>query len=473
MDKHKRPPLRRSAAPAAANACASAHDLKVTLGSVARTGPTSGGELFVWAPTFATNPHVLLIGMSGAGKTHRIRVLANSILQCAESTVIVVDPHGDTIVDGEERIRFNEQSPFGLNPLAVDPDQEAGGVRVQIENFLDGLEASSRAFGDKQRSLCRNTLEKYYASFGMTRYDPETWHVEVGDPQPTLAGFLEFAREDMRREQLKLNEPAYAALNELKKAMRAFKPIAQGKVKTDIDKARSKAMETYVAHLEDIVEGRADDVILESYNPDVYASVVDRIATLEATGLFKSVPPPFGNARVRVYDISKVRDREQRMFGEVLFEQILRSLKVRGERDSPDTFVLIDEAHRYLDDDPDAPLSRNLKEIRKFGGAMILGSQNLGDFPIDVISNCATKIILGLDALTAKIAAQKLQIEPALLAGIKSRTTALAQMAVIGGDRANWTPIALPFASKQIMDAAGIEPAHEADLRPSKLEAAE
>src|SRR5207245_1746298 len=52
--------------------------------------------------------------------------------------------------------------------------------------------------------------------------------------------------------------------------------------------------------------------------------------------------------------------------------------------------IVLDEAHRLA---RDVTLPKIMKEGRKFGIAVIVASQGLGDFHQDVLSNAGTKII--------------------------------------------------------------------------------
>ena len=449
----------RNPAPATALACDDPQDLKITLGlKEGSVGYDPGGDLVAWCPALAMNGHAAIAGASGSGKTQRLRVIANSIAQCSGAEVDIIDPHGDIICENETRVRFSEQSPFGLNPLRINPSVEGGGVRVQIENFLDGLEASSRTFGDKQRSVAREMLEGFYSLHGYDKTDPATWQTTPDRIIPGLDDFYIYAEEELRRMQLLLNDPAYKALAELKRAMRSFASHARGRTKADFDDLAEKAFAAFQVHVEDIRLGRADDVVLQPRSEDVIAGVVERIRTLQATGLYKSSAPPFGASRIRVWDVSKIRIREQRMFGEVLFDQHLRRLQLRGERQWPDSFLIVDEAHRYLESEIDRPLSRLMREVRKYGGSVILASQSISDFNKDVLSNCGPKIFLGMDTAQNIEAARKLQIDVTHLNNIRPRISALVQMSAVGRVNNEFIPIILPGSSSQVAGASTLRP---------------
>src|SRR3546814_14737653 len=68
--------------------------------------------------------------------------------------------------------------------------------------------------------------------------------------------------------------------------------------------------------------------------------------------IFKDVPPTFAQGDpLRVYDIKALSEDEQSMFAEVLLERLFLEAKARGQRDNPDTFIIIDEAHKFMSPD--------------------------------------------------------------------------------------------------------------------------
>lgn len=125
------------------------------------------------------NPHMLLLGGSGSGKSFTIRrFVEQAQYQSTHTRFLVFDVHGDMHIPGESVVRFSEASEFGLNPLRVDPDPEAGGVRTAIQRFLDVLESSTRALGENQEGVLRNLLLDVYKNFGFDPKDASTWSLE-------------------------------------------------------------------------------------------------------------------------------------------------------------------------------------------------------------------------------------------------------------------------------------------------------
>src|SRR3546814_3230789 len=82
--------------------------------------------------------------------------------------------------------------------------------------------------------------------------------------------------------------------------------------------------------------------------------------------------------------------------------------KARGQRDNPDTFIIIDEAHKFMSPDNEHIMNRMAREVRKFGVGLILVSQNFDHFPEDLIANSAMTMILGLHDMHHDRAARRL-----------------------------------------------------------------
>lgn len=146
----------------------------------ADAGRMKAGEKvdITWRENEVVNPHILVVGMSGAGKTHNLRRMAKQIEETADEPVRihVFDVHGDIEIPGASTVMFSEQTSYGLNPLTINPDPHYGGVRKRIQSFLSILNRS-RALGAKQENVIRNLLTDLYGAHGFRLNNPETWYV--------------------------------------------------------------------------------------------------------------------------------------------------------------------------------------------------------------------------------------------------------------------------------------------------------
>lgn len=144
-------------------------------------------ESVLWREDRVVNPHMLIVGMTGAGKTHNLRKIVEQMQATADEPlrIHVFDVHGDIEIDGASTVLFSEQTSSGLNPLTINPDPHYGGVRKRVQSFIATLNRA-RALGTKQETVIRYLLTDLYASHGFQAGDPSTWHVEPASDASAL-----------------------------------------------------------------------------------------------------------------------------------------------------------------------------------------------------------------------------------------------------------------------------------------------
>lgn len=137
------------------------------------------------------NPHAIFTGDTGTGKTYNLENAIKCVVETAEHPVRVhlFDVHGDIRPPESmtSMVRFSASSPYGLNPLKINPDPDAGGVRKCIQTFIETLRLSpthSRALGPKQQDVLRNLLTDVFELHGFDPDDHTTWDVS-DEPPPT------------------------------------------------------------------------------------------------------------------------------------------------------------------------------------------------------------------------------------------------------------------------------------------------
>ena len=112
----------------------------------------------IWDTEKLINGHVLIVGKSGTGKTHTLRKMLNQISSSDSSRKIrvhIMDVHGDIDIEGASTVKFSEATPYGFNPLTINPDPDFGGVRKRIQSFIAAL--SRTGFRDR-RASCRERV---------------------------------------------------------------------------------------------------------------------------------------------------------------------------------------------------------------------------------------------------------------------------------------------------------------------------
>jgi DNA helicase HerA-like ATPase len=411
----------------------------------------------VWDSEKVINGHMMIVGASGTGKTFRLRCLMDEMLRQKPSCrFFVIDVHGDIVIPGASVVRFSETTDYGLNPLKVSDDKDFGGVRKRVRSFISTLRRTSHALGSKQEATLINLLNDLYRANGFVPEDPRTWAVgfdarpgrRMPKKQPTITDLKRFAEYKLKQMVVGAGSQAVGKLEQLHRKFRSLDRMnARAHADDDVDLTALKAevKKLYGEYVDAIETGRELDDVIKYNSRDVIQSVFERVVTLESSGIFKASPPPFDqSASIWNYDIRSLNKDEQQMFVDVLLEDLFMEAKARGERSEPDTFIVIDEAHKFVSEEDEHIVNVIAKEARKFGVGLILASQSLSHFPEDVIANCSTKMILGLDEMYHDVAARRLRIEPKRFSYIQPHVSSIVQVKTKGSLQNRFVDVNLP-----------------------------
>lgn len=426
-------------------------------------------ETISWMPDKAINGHSLIVGSSGSGKTHRLRKLIDGVVSNYGARVHIIDVHGDIEIPGEQRAHFSESSPYGLNPLKVNPDRFSGGVNKRIRAFSSMLKRTSAALGSRQSAAMIRLLEDLYRRNGFDANDWRTWD-PLTNPNvrgrslhhgvyPNISDLKKFTAFKLKELKTGAGGEANGALNELNKVARSLRAkvlkshpgSTEGDdVDTDymkdasMEKAVLKAIETYSAYVRAVRTGEELNDMLRYTSADILESVLDRVDLLDKAGIFKDAPPRLDeSAAVHVYDIKALGRDEQKMFVEILLDDIWQVAKARGQTHTPRDYIVIDEASIFLDKDADHIINILMRESRKFGIGLMFASQSLNHFSDDVLANVGLKIVLGVDQMYIAQMARMLRVDPRMIENIRPRRTALAQCKIVGDQRNDFHEIFL------------------------------
>ena len=432
------------------------------MGTTTRPGADGRRGSVSWMPDRTINGHGLIVGSSGVGKTHRLRIIAQRLAHDYKARVIIIDVHGDINVEGEDRVHFTESSKYGLNPLKINPDRNSGGVRRRIRTFLSMLKRTSVALGVRQEAALTRLLEDLYARNG---YDPADWRTWDPRTNPNVAGraahhgvgpnisdLKKFTAYKLKQLKTGAGGEAFRAFNDLAKAVKAVNKQSlrnsEDEKKDELDpkleKLRLKAIETYSAAMQAMKTGDELNDLIRYSDVQTLSSVLDRVDHLDKAGIFKDHPPPMEErAPIHVYDIHSIGRDEQKMFLEILLEEIWLEAKAAGQTSRPETFIIIDEASIFVSDDPDHILNILIREARKFGIGILFASQSINHFSEDVLANVGLKLILGVDQIFVGQMARMLRVDAKQIDAIKPRMSALVQCKVVGDQKNDFTEIFL------------------------------
>ena len=294
---------------------------------------------FYWEPLSPStpNPHVLIVGTSGSGKTQLIKTIISQLIQNG-IPVLVFDKHGeyrDVALRPDDRVIDFIASPFRVNPL--DPyGQTPKAVAFEIREIIAGI---FRGLGDIQKSIIYDALLEAYKKKG---YDineaprPNLSPPTMDDVDSVLAEMASKAPGSSEKRSIKGVRDRLRPLFDFK--------IFSGDVGLTVD---------------DILSPRATIVDLSTLpvkSDELAASVV-------------------------VFTTRKLWNQLQRL-GPIK-EPRLRLA------------IVMDEAHWYTF--KGSPVETLLREGRKFGVSVIMASQLMSDFSEAVIGNTGLKLALRID----------------------------------------------------------------------------
>lgn len=401
----------------------------------------------VWDAERAINAIMVMAGASGVGKTYRLRKMIDEIATGGRDVRFhVIDIHGDIQVNGSSSVKFSESTGYGLNPLKVSADGDFGGVRKRCRGFISMLNQTSRKLGPRQESALMLILEEMYDQGGFRADDPRSWSLDF-DPrppkpgrrkrQPTVADLLFFADLRLKRTLVGANLPATVKFEQLSKVYKKLESthnkVLAGDPNLEIGPLKEEAKRLYCEWIDAIENWRDIDEVLKFSNREIVKSVQERIKLIDSSGIFKNKQPDFDpRAPVWRYDIASLNTDEQIMFVNTLVEDLFMEAKQSGEKKVPTRFIVLDEAQKFVSEDPDHIINVVCREARKFGLGIIMASQSLTHFPDDVIANAGAKIILGLDESFHDSAARKLKVEAKRFQYIVPQKTALVQIKTKG-----------------------------------------
>ncbi|MFI5296236.1 MAG: ATP-binding protein [Thermodesulfovibrionales bacterium] len=391
------------------------------------------------------NPHVMVVGTTGVGKTYTLRNIVSQIARHNSARAHVFDSQGDLGINPalQSAAKFSEVSLFGINPLEIDADVDFGGVRRSVARFLSMLDRySATRLGERQQVVLRNLLYDLYAKHGYYYSKPESW-IPNGKTPPTLMNLKTFVEEKRLALSIGGNNASFKAIESL--ADKLYKLNENGEQLSPMDAEEiAELKERYVdasrTFAESISTGREIKELKRYSDADLVQSVLNRIENLYHTGLFKNTPPMFAKTKpVWLYDIASLGKNEAGYLVEIYLYKVFSRSRQAGI--SPYAAVrqifCIDEAQRYISSESDHIINTAVREGRKYGLSLVFASQNVDNFSKDIVSNCATKILLGIDETDHARVAKKFGLKVSQLKAIEPQHTALVQIKTKGNRLSN------------------------------------
>lgn len=297
-------------------------------------------EKIFWAPRLSANPHLMIVGQSGYGKTYAITSLVGELNKLGNTVFIIDYSKSYSLEKIPIRLRNNvsfkeiQLSNLGLsiNPLEIREEdcQGIGPVNVAIR-ITGTFKRIYKDLGDVQLAILKDVILDCYNRRGIYKSDKSTWRL----PPPYLY-------EVEKR------------LSEL--------------VEDDTYPQR-KVVANLQAHISDFFE-------YNIFRPD---------------GQKFHWKDEIKNNKVVILQLSGMPERLRKIITEFLLWDMFSYFVSEGEKPLH-CFVVLDEAHN-LSFQADTPIDKILRESRKFGLGAILATQQLEDLSDTVYTNTDTKMI--------------------------------------------------------------------------------
>ena len=320
------------------------------------TGPTPAqrlGDILVgldvetdqevyWSPdpaSGAANPHVLIVGESGFGKTYAITCLLAELARLGVPSIVFdygqgfsLDAAPKDFVKQARPIQLNaSQDGVAINPLQLFPSDALGPVNVG-QRIADTFQRVYPQIGVQQHALLRQAVLDTFRLCGIVAEDQESWSLPApafGQLQSVLDGYAADPLHPQRR--------IAATVASHISTLFVFNTFRSSGLELDWRK---------------IIEGPQRPVILELKGlENSLEGAVTELLLWNLIGFVESLGP--GPMRC---------------------------------------FVVLDEAHK-LAFSAGSPAEKLLREGRKFGLGLILASQQPEDFSAVAFGNTATKLV--------------------------------------------------------------------------------
>lgn len=326
--------------------------------------------------------------------------------------------------------------------LDIPFDEKDEAKRVAEIRWDDKMKVAGRA------GLWWIPLDEYQG--GITRWRPMT----LGRTHPTLSDVIRFTDRLVMMNFIGTDQEAVTAFEAFQKTVKKLRKLTveaarDGRERPDggadgngpRERARDDALKHYEAFLNKSSTGDEVTYLIKYGSRDILHSVLDRLKSLEAAGIFKNEEPDFDpRARVWRYRLRPLRAEAQQMFVLFSLNALMQRALERGQTDRIVEVAVVDETRKFVDEDGNDILSKITAEARKFGLVIIACNQD-ADLPKLFISSMATKVIVGLDRTRWPSAIAKMGLDKNMLAFVKPFQTCVVQSSGRVPFTGQWRPV--------------------------------
>lgn len=420
----------------------------------------TGAEAITWNPDsqMSVNPHMLICGGSGAGKT---RLLLDIIryLNEANKHIFIFDLKGDMVVTDDKgneignKINFTSwDSEYGISPFEFDtgvsePElkfiiqsgdktQEQdfkiknSGPKVQVERIIEIVKKNFLPnMGTFQKDMLTYLFSDTYILKGFKYNNVNTWTKELPSLEDTLELIGRIKSHVDSGSQSTMDDGSVELIAEIQKRILGLQSLKNREDDSDevvnkialLQKEIDEEVTKYVTYgIENYTEISISEdrewfahygIDIEKYLSKKAYSTIETLASyinaLVESGVFHSKRPPVKNG-LNIINISGLDVSIQKFIVDVWLGKVFKSCKIRGtyadrknkdRGEKCDTYVVVDESKLISGtgrekNDPFSYLNRTATEARSFGFALIVASQSAEHFPPEFLKNFDSQVIL-------------------------------------------------------------------------------
>jgi DNA helicase HerA-like ATPase len=393
-----------------------------------KVGTIKEQDIF-WNPSEAHNPHMVICGSSGSGKTYTIKQII-SILSEKDVTFTVIDKHGDIAGDTFPLLPIEEHvvsydNREGINPLRA--SEFEGGLKASALSFISLLNelSSGSKLGHEQENMLFNAIEELYFKNKISEQNFRT-----AEKFPDLDDLIRFLKYKYKKVLIgDLDSKELEPLNELKKGKNKLLRLEKQQAKTEdnaeieikIASEIDRLAEKYKEYLEKGIINDRDFLVYNSQRS--LLGLINRLSNVNKSGVFVKDEFSLYNASV---NIKHIDDEQKKILTYYILSRIYSYFTGKPVTNTIRHFIVIDEAAFFMDVSRITNLIiRIVQEGRKFGLGVILSTQNPLHFHTDILLNTATKIIFAIDPIVYKNVSKSFGVDEKSLSYLKPRQNCL------------------------------------------------
>ncbi len=404
----------------------------------------------VWDYRKEQNPHLMVIGKSGSGKTYLLRKILNhfAMNEKGRINVFVIDFHGDLEIEECQTIEYNKNdaSSSGIGVFEFDYYSKAGGIYNRVDELVKIFENSFfPQMSPLRKALLKKLLLDVYIQKGYDPEDKSTWNKPLSE-LPSLEDLgnliskIVAILQDMKKN--KGTEGVYYSV-----AIEQFKMLMNKKADFTEDELKQKADEIYELYKKELIEGEEsieEKLGIKDFKFYTKKNVLSGLESIEIyinamieSKIFSKSNPSFEKGKnVFRFNLKYLEDDLMLFIANLIIQRIFTKLRMRyeykkGENTDINTYILIDESKLILPNKEKNNdlhyINRIVSEARKFGLGIVLASQRIAHYSQEMLSNMSTKIVLNTDESEQPIVKRKLAIkEDKIFTQIKSKPYGIA-----------------------------------------------